>query len=273
MSSADLASSLRDLDRPADRIRQHRQVSDCPVVVVEGPHDCLVLGPHLTGIDIFPADGKPNAIETARTLLSWQVENFVCVTDRDFDDPKDTADLGSVYYPYGGRDLEAMLIDLGVLGLVLEHQGSETKIATCGGVDALVQEIKCCVRPVTALRAHNARFGWGLCFDGVSLASKVEKDLTLKVVGYCSALVHVSNAKVSVAEVREVAEKWDGADQHRGKDVVAVAGVAQRKRAGTLSLAATDETVLTGQLHSSCGLALARSAWLKGLLDHLTPVN
>lgn len=270
MSSASSGAPLRAFDRPADRIRQHRQVSDAPVVVVEGPDDFLVLRPHLPGADIFPANGKANAIETARTLLSWCIERFVCVTDRDFDDPVLVEDIASVHIPYDGRDLEAMLIDLGVLATVLEHQGSEEKISSCGGCTTLIQQFRACVSPVTELRSRNSAEGWGLAFDQVNLASKIDRDLNLKVINYCAALVQASSTTASLAEVTACARAAQPA-AHRGKDILLVAGVALRRKAGSLPQAATEEPVLCGQLHSSAGYALSMSDWLGALHRRLQP--
>lgn len=262
--------SLRDFDRPADRIRQHRQVSSAPVLIVEGTEDYLVLRSHLPGVEIFPADGKPNVIDAARTLQSWAVERFLCVTDPDFDSAEEIEDISSVHHPYRGRDLEAMLIAMGVLATVLEHQGSARKIAALGGPDALIHELKTCVAPVTALRRKNASEGWGLAFDKVDMAGKIDRDrLRLRSANYCAALLQASTSTISSSAVLAEAEHAENLADYRGKDVMVAAGVALRKRAGTLPQAATVESILSAQLRSSCGLALSKSEWLAELLQRV----
>ena len=60
------AESLRSFDNVADRIKQHRQASQAPILLVEGSDDFLVLREHVPAADIFPADGKKNVIAAAR---------------------------------------------------------------------------------------------------------------------------------------------------------------------------------------------------------------
>ena len=115
-------SSLRDYDRPADRIRQHRQASDAPILIVEGAADRLVLRPHLPGVEIFPADGRTNAVSASIQLLAWSLPCFACVTDRDFTEDPRVDEIEEVHHPYDEVDCYAMLIELGALTLVIEHQ-------------------------------------------------------------------------------------------------------------------------------------------------------
>lgn len=263
-------TSLRQFDRPADRIRQHRQVSRAPLIIVEGPDDVFVLKPHLEGTDFFPVAGKPNVIETARALLAAGVERFACITDCDFDDPAEVADIASVHYPYAESDLESMLIELGVLAHVLESQASRDKLASQGGADSIVVHIRQAVAPVSSLRMASRAASWGLRFDAVNLASKTDRrTLQIDILGYCTALRAASESAVPLIELTRVAQAANCRDRYRGRDVVCIAGVALRWLIGSLQQAACAEPVLVAQLHSSGAFALSRSAWLVGLKDRL----
>ncbi|TDD58016.1 hypothetical protein E1263_20890 [Kribbella antibiotica] len=245
-------------------------------MIVEGSDDLLVLRDHISvDVSIFPANGRKNAITTAKTLLHWGFTDFVCVTDHDFDQPVAVADIAEVHYPYDRRDLESMLVTLGVLAAVLDHQGSQTKIATLGGSGALVQRIEEQVEPVTRLRAHNAQQNLGLAFDEVDLANKVDRTfLSLAVESYCAALVNASEAPISAKDALRITDApYENLLGHAGKDTIAVAGVSLRKLAGTLEKAATAEPQLSAQVRSSAGLALAQSDWLRGLLHRLNSLG
>ena len=94
-------SSLREYDNPADRIRQHRQASTSPLLIVEGPDDLLVLRPHLDPlVEIFPVDGKRNAAIVGTQLVEWAIGRFIVVVDHDFDgdDAARFASMPDVYY-------------------------------------------------------------------------------------------------------------------------------------------------------------------------------
>lgn len=258
-----MTSSLREFDRPADRIRQHRQASDDPILIVEGEGDLLTLRPALPGVEIFPADGKQRVVDAARTLISWKIEKFICITDNDFDDPELLSDLDHVHHPYDGTDLESMLIGLGVLASLLEHVGSLPKLSAIGGASNLVAILIKSVRPLTSLRVANAKNGWGLPFDEVQVADKIDKKtLEMNVASYCSALRNKMDDPIDQSILLQTAQALHANPKiFRGKDVVAAAGVALRKRAGALQQAASDPDYLCAQLHSSSGLALTQSDW------------
>ncbi|WP_454299553.1 hypothetical protein [Salana multivorans] len=240
-------------------------------MLVEGPADLLVLKQHLVGAEIFPSAGKSNVLRALHLLSDWGDPAVIGVVDADFDDPADLAALDGRIWPYDERDLEAMLIGLGVLSLVLEHQGSSEKLTKYGGVEKLVRRLVEIVEPVTALRSVNSRERWGLAFDRVSIADKIDRrTLELKIDGYCAALIRASSAAPDNTAV-SAACRADLPDNlgPRGRDVLEAAGVALRRIAGTLPAAASTESVLAGQLHSSAGLALASSRWLKDLKQRI----
>ncbi len=254
-------------------MRQHRQVSNAPIVVVEGPDDLLTLRTHLDGFDIFPGDGKTNVISCCRALLNWQIERFICVVDRDFN-WRDHEDTDRACYPYLLRDLESMLISLGVLALILDHQGSAEKLSATGGPHKLVRRLVELVEPVSRLRAANAREGWGIRFDEVSLGSKIDaKNLTLKVPNYCVALAATTSGVDAATLIDASTASVDDEFGPRGKDVLVATGVALRRCAGSLQHQATTEPIISAQLRSSCGLALSQSDWLHELRSRATEVR
>lgn len=264
---------LRNLDSVADRVRQHRQVSDRPFVLVEGPDDQITLAPLLRGVDIFPTDGKQNALAAATVLVTWGTDRFACVVDADLYGHQPASPILHRYFPYHEADLEAMLVSMGVLGDLLSHIGSPEKIKACGGVSTLVDKLCKNVAAVTSLRQQNEVNHWSIAFDKVDLASKVDKKtLQLNVNSYCMALLSASrpNTSASQAALLHAAEQMpNGPFAFRGKDVVAFAGVALRATAGSLPHAATAEQVLSSQLRSSAGLRLSQSDWLALLGDLL----
>ncbi|WP_155949843.1 hypothetical protein [Rhodococcus sp. 114MFTsu3.1] len=225
----------------------------------------------LPDVDVFPVDGKSNVIATARTLVQWVVENFWCVTDRDFDDPRHLADLSAVHCHYELTDLEAMLIHYGVLSDLIMHIGSSAKIEKWGGPEKVVNDLVILVEPVSALRESSRLNGWGLPFDDVSLTAKIDKSsLTLNLNSYCRALISKSSAPPTFQTVLEAALKGPSAtDVYRGKDVITAISVALRKCVGTLPMAAADPDHVAAQVRGSAGLALSRSKWLEALRENL----
>ncbi len=256
-------SSLRDFDRVEDRIRQHRQVEKRAVLLVEGPDDLLVLKHHIPVELIFPADGKPNVLRAIDSLNEWQVTGVRAVIDADFDDSRDDETV----LAYDQRDLEAMLIELGVLASVLEHQGSAAKLAAEGGAAAVVAVLCAAALPIARLRQASRREGWGLTFDAVDIASKSDRrTLALRPDRYAAALVQASITTASIDDVRQALDH-DEIDHRgpRGRDVMTFAGVALRQRVGTLQQAACEEPRLSAQIRSSGALALERSPWMSRL--------
>lgn len=255
--------SLREFDRLEDRIRQHRQVDKHPIVIVEGPDDLLVLKNHLPSRLFFPADGKRNALRAADALRDWGITGVRAVVDSDFDQHKPNAWV----LLYEKRDLEAMLIHLGTLTTVLEHQGSNRKLESNGGADAIVATILGELLPIARLRYANAREGWGLNFDAVDLPSKADRrTLAVDLTRYAAALIQASDTAASISQALAAMNKGELDDRGpRGKDVVALAGLALRAKIGALPQAACAELHLSAQLRSAGAFALEQSSWLSRL--------
>lgn len=267
--------SLREYDRPADRIRQHMQASENPVLILEGYADLLVLKPLLDDVDVFHVDGKKNVISVARSLTGWSIEDFVCVSDPDFDDPDEVRDLDHVHHPYHANDLEALLIKLDVLATLLEHIGSASKLAALHGAPRLVEILINATSPVTALRENNSNLKWGIPFDDVPLAEKIDKsNLALRTDSYMRALINRMESPPPFESLCFAVQSGPSSKSvYRGKDVMAFAGVALRKLAGNLQQAATDPDHLSAQLRSSGGYALSRCVWFIELKARLADIT
>lgn len=266
MTSISINSSMRDFDRIEDRLRQHRQVDSRALVIVEGPGDDLVLRQHLPDVAIFSADGKRNVLRAMEAMGSWNIRGVRGVIDADFDEAdNDQADDRVIFYEK--RDLEGMLISLGVLSSLLEHQGSTVKLTDLGGAKALSEQLVETAMIVARIRAANYRHKWGINFDQVDISSKADRrSLNLDLRRYVSALIQTCAASVSSAEVEAVATagNLDGRGP-RGRDVLALAGLALRHKAGSLPAAATKVELLERQLRSSAAFALDRSEWMAAL--------
>ena len=260
---------LRKYDAPADRIRLHLQGTFRRVLVVEGRTDAEVLGDLLSDVDIFPVGSRVVVLATASALVASGVATFLAIFDVDF--LPTPADEGSVavLYPYEGRDLESMLIDLGGLSRLIRYKGSSEKIERWGGIEALVARLQESVEPVTRLRAHSAAGSLGWRFDAVRLEDKIDsRTLGLLVDSYCAALAAASECAVGpLLEVAKDATISPGSA--RGKDVVAIASVALRRLAGSLEKAACGPDLLARDLLAASSLLLRESQWFAELRRRL----
>ncbi len=111
----------------------------------------------------------------------------------------------------------------------------------------------------------------GLAFDKVDLASKIDlQSMELKFQAFCMALLAASESSLCLNDLLSAANETelDGLG-HRGKDVLSAAGVALRRRVGSLQKAAVDEALLTSALHLSSGLPLSKSKWMRELKEKL----
>lgn len=265
--------SLRDFDSPADRIRQHKNANADLVMVVEGPADARLLSPLLPQVVVFPVSGKANAISVTNQLREWDVENFLTLTDRDFDDKSVYTPHENYHIQYAGADMESMLVELGVLADVLDNLGSSSKIAAAGGSANVVAVCVDQARLIGRLRQKSRDENWGLNFDGVDVADKTERgDLGLDIRAYCRALRACSEESLVPQEGdmhKTLAE--GGTDIYRGKDAIAVASVALRKKAGSLSKAACSPDLISSVVRSSATYRLSTSDWYRFLVSRLNP--
>jgi hypothetical protein len=241
----------------------HRQVDPSAVLLVEGPSDLLVLRPLVDGVSIFVANTKSNVYRAVSALKLWDIPGVRGVVDSDFDEDEEVSGI----VPWDGRDLENMLVGIGVLASVIDHQGSEIKIGKLGGSSLLVTSLIESLSEVTRLRFINSRDSLGLPFDDVDIASKVnQKNLKFDITGYVTALLSKVGYPVTVGcLIDKIRSEIDDQLGPRGKDIVALAGVALRSRAGNLKAHACEEPVLSSQLRSSASFALDKSEWFTKL--------
>jgi hypothetical protein len=272
-------ASIRAYDRVADRIRQHRQADNRPVIVVEGPGDSRFLR---AGFDdeyvIFPAGTRSSALVVTEQLLAWRVPDAACVVDRDFDEEVSNREsAGFPVFAYENADLEAMVSKTDAFDLMIFELGSEQKLKDGGGSAAIAKLIYLVVIPVARLRAANAANNWGLAFNEVNVADKVSlKTLEFNLQGYCAALRGESVNPPPLSELIAVAEGSTplahepscprrSSPYYRGRDFLAVAGVALRRRAGSCQKAATDAEHLAGVIRAIACKTVKNSSWGKDL--------
>jgi hypothetical protein len=272
-------ASIKSYDRVADRIRQHRQADIRPVLVVEGVVDSRFLR---TGFDdeyvTFSAGTRSTALAVAEQLVEWRVPAAACVVDRDFDDEVSKRESdGFPIFAYENADLEAMASKTDAFDIMIFELGSERKIKDGGGSAAIASMIYSVVVPISRLRAANAANGWGLAFDKVDLADKVSlTTLEFNLLGYCSALRGESRNPPPLSELIAVADGSAPLAQepscprrsspyYRGRDFLAVVGVALRRRAGSCPKAATETEHLAGVIRAIACKAVRNSPWGKDL--------
>ncbi|MEU4472925.1 DUF4435 domain-containing protein [Micromonospora sp. NPDC023888] len=275
----DSVASLKDLDRPADRIRQHRQADKRPVIVVEGPSDQRVLDEAMpNAYPIFPAGNRSVALSTAKQLNEWGMRAFCCVVDRDFDSEVALVEAAGVpVHAYENADLEAMLSKTDGLRRLVEELGSSEKLQKIGGLSALRKILEEIVVPLSRLRSANSQQSWGLPFDDVDLASKISfRDLAFNLQGYCAALSQKRGGRPAARTLIQVAQGSDKAIRqlscprgstpyYRGKDLMAALGVSLRSIAGTSDKALTEGEHLTRVLRAVSAPYVVRTPWLSEL--------
>lgn len=273
-----MQSSLRAYDRLADRIKLHRQVDKRSVVVVEGPADRRLIRRLLPdhAVVVFVNDSRDNVLLTASELGKLGLEGVACLVDRDFDDAVENAQArGLPVVGYDGADLEDMLAHSPAMHRLLGELASESKLEDYGGAGVLIARAREQTAPIARIRRLNAARGWSLIFDAVDLPSKVNKEtLELNVTGLCMALRRTWDESVPQSELEEVARSGNagtcprtGRSLIRGRDLLAVVGVALRKAVGTKAKAQTAPDLLEGVLRSSADLDwLRRTEWFSELV-------
>ncbi|MCX4396049.1 DUF4435 domain-containing protein [Streptomyces sp. NBC_01767] len=203
---------MKDLDSLADRVRLHRQGDSRNVVIVEGVSDKRILQRSFSESDVvyFPAGSRPVALEAAKKLTLWRQEYFICVVDRDFDDEVSNVSRANrkiPLHPYDNADLEGMLTVAGAAGDLVSEFGSADKIKDLGGAQQVLQKTYSLIEPISRLRRANYENNWGLAFDRVEIASKIDrKTFALKVQSYCAALDSTSDQSPGQAVLLEYAK-------------------------------------------------------------------
>ncbi|WP_141725285.1 hypothetical protein [Micromonospora pallida] len=209
--------------------------------------------------------------------------NFACIVDRDFSNDLEEYESGPLpLHPYENADLEAMLTRMNAFRALLLELGSEDKIVYMGGAEAVTCILQDIVAPITRLRAANAAMGWGLAFDKVDLADKIDiRTLSLNLDGYCSALISKNpdpppkQVLLSFATGRaklpyEPKCPRGSNPYYRGRDLLAAAGVALRKKIGSCDKSTTGSEHLARILRAIGCQQFANSTWSEELQELLS---
>lgn len=252
-------------------------------MIVEGPSDVSLLDrsfPHEW--TYFPAGTRSVALQAVRDLNGWNTKGFIGVVDRDFDDEVwECEEQGLPLLPYENADIEAMLASGKAYSALLDELGSSEKINKGGGVRSIMKAAQKAVEPIVLLRRANFENQWGLAFDEVDVASKIDpKTLQLKLQPYCAALSatvsHVPSQSVLLeyatgkkSPSRIVSCPRGSQPYYRGRDLLAVTGVALRSLAGSCARNVTDAEHLAKVLRLTATAFMYHSSWGSELVERL----
>jgi hypothetical protein len=237
-------SPERVTDRILDRIRLHRQADRHAIVLCEGSPDRAVLRELMTmERAVFAAGKRADVLALLQEVLASQLGPCAAVVDRDFDAAAtDAASSGLPVVVYPCADLESMLWESAVFEAALESLSSEAKLQAFGGSARVRQVADNIALPLQRLRVVNLRCGLGLNFDDLDLRSRIKtSDLTMSVDGLCDSLrqgrTDIDRSWLIDRAHHEVLPKCPvtGANLVRGKDRLAVLGVALRRLIGNLN--------------------------------------
>lgn len=243
-----MASSLAEYDFIADRIKLARQMDRRAVAVVEGHSDAGFLKRIATTWDlaIYVGSTRKIVIGAAEDCAKLNLTRVACIVDRDFDDivaDKEAQNLP--IYAYDSADLESMIWHSATLDYLVEELGSREKLHRFGGVATLRKKTDEVLAPLSRLRRENALQGWGLPFDSINLASKIDlHSLSISEQAICDALWSPALG-VKKAELYRVAGDESitprcprtGLSMIRGRDALAVLGAGLRRLLGGFSAA------------------------------------
>jgi hypothetical protein len=274
---------MQDLDRIPDRIRLARQAGINEVVIVEGKRDRqLVVGLELCPeSNVFIAGTRAKVIDSARQALSMGLGRLACIVDRDFDDVVDglTTDVDLRIVAYDNADQEAMLWFSPAFERVLTVLGSEDKLDLYGGAAVLRKTILETLMPIIRLRRANALHGWSIKFDDLDLASKVNlRTLTLSSQSLCDSLWS-EDCGASRATLYAVANDDNAplpqcpetaSTLVKGRDALAVTGVALRRLVGNLTKQQSHVDSIEGPIRLSANTSVLQgTSWYSRVRDLL----
>jgi hypothetical protein len=239
------SASLRDIDQVQDlldRLRLDRDARSKGAVVVEGENDAVILD-NVTQTDLrfFPVAGRVNVLRVADRLAETYLRGVICVADLDFDDECDGRTSQWFLIFTDDADPEAMLYWSPALDRVLREWGSNSKYNAYGGVDAVREQVDKIVSALALLRSWNAAVNAGLPFDTMDLSASINKQtLALNTTSLVDRLKQPG--RVEATEIREALQEtaeptcpYTGRLRARGRDRLAVVGVALRSAIGSLS--------------------------------------
>jgi hypothetical protein len=255
--------SLRNIDHVRDlldRLRLDHDARSRGAVIVEGVSDATMLAFSLDeDLSFFPLAGRVNVLRAADNLATSYLSGVVCVADTDFDQIAVQRTHQWFLVFSDDADVEAMLYWSPALERVLEQWASKKKYAEFGGCSAVRAAVELAVQPIAVLRAWNATSEAGLKFDSLDVSELVEKmDLSTNLV---SLVGRLGKSPKTAAEVQEALDLEPPVCPHtgrllaRGRDRLAVVGVALRHAIGTLS----KQQIAGGLVEKSLRLATKQS--------------
>jgi hypothetical protein len=273
-------SSLREFDRPADRIRLHRQAAREHILIVEGESDkrlcarCLPVDSR----NVFVI-GTRDSVLNVVTQLNGVISGFTGVVDRDFDDRVSEMETdGAPVVSYDNFDLEAMAFQTPAFDHMLNELASSDKLQAYGGVDAVRRDSIGAALLLSRLRRMNSLNEWGIKFDAQTLGSRVKNgDIALDERALCASLISLSpNSSANLTDLlgalsvdppRCVITNQYG---FRGKDALAVVGTLLRRQIGSMKLAEIHESRLAKVLRLAISRAeIEQTVWYERILDRL----
>jgi hypothetical protein len=250
-------------------------------LVVEGPSDARLVD-RLAPKEwvTFPAGTRNAVVETVREVWKASLPRVAGLVDPDFDDyVYEARREGAPVFFYENADLEAVLILGQSFDTLLGELASAEKLARFGGVEPLRLLAVRAATELAALRRESRDRGWGLPFDSIDTAGKVHTtDLTLKAQPYCQALLDKADTAVDRSEVLSVvlAARENAPDAQslhlayfRGKDALAVVGVALRRAVGTCVSGVTTIDHLSRLLRLCATQELLQTAPFKEMAEFL----
>lgn len=257
-------------------MRLHRQVDKSALVIVEGKSDERFLKKAFPSAraTYFPAGSRTIATSAAIQLKEWSQQYYLCVVDRDFDTHIEEVEAkGAAIYAYENADLEAMAAVSGAAIDIIEELGSEAKVASRGGAMSVLASLYTVVTTVAILRRANAENNWGLAFDKVELASKIDKrTLQLNLQPYCAALHGTSESSPGQGTLLKYASGVKPLNRDldcprgskpyfRGKDLLVVLSVALCGFCGTRKTQSVVPDVLEAMLRFSGAAIVSNLPW------------
>lgn len=252
--------SLRAYDSVSDRIRQHRQADSRGILVVEGPSDKRLIDRSSNRRwAIFPAGTRDEVPLTVQRASDLGVGRIAGIIDRDFDNFVERWSEVAIY-TYEEADLEAFLVRGPWFASLIEELGSEAKIASGGGVETLRSLAIGLAGVVGLVRRANAEQGWGIDFERLDFARKIDaRTLRLAIDRLCAAvqgqLADAQHRREIGRIIADVDPQLDrGQGSFRGRDALDVVKIALQRVYGSRS--GVDTETLAGSLRLAVGAEL-----------------
>jgi hypothetical protein len=201
---------------------------------------------------IYSAGTRKNVPPVVGESQQLGVDRIAGLIDRDFDNYFESLSAtGLPVFSYTEADLEACLVRTSWFEDLMSEYGSPAKISEQGGIPRLREQIYEAARIVGNLRRANAKFGWGIRFEELKIAKKIDKaTLTLSIEPLIAAAKsHITDPdnkpRCTVETVRSVIS---GDVEFRGRDALLIAIVALRRLYGSCTIKEDQVEVLAKAL-------------------------